>query len=312
MASKRQRVVIGGGSEGASGSGAGGRRNPLSSSSSDSGGGNGGPQFLSNEAREAYNDLLGRPVARERGLLPTASDGYMLENIEERGWEQFCETPEPVPMTVVREFYANASVDRNGISQVRGFRVDYRPRAIRRVLGLPTPRRNQEDWSGRTRDAVDLQDIIQRLCVPGTQWTLRRGTTEPTSFLSTALNQYARTWHLFICANLIPTRHSNEVTVERAILLFAICSRELVDVGNLIHQGILRFMQGSTTAAIPYGSVIARLARDGGAMWSEAEVVQQPQSALDHQSIMRLNVWDGGEPDWWGLGYVVEGQQQQQ
>ncbi|MGI4673537.1 hypothetical protein ACR2XN_29160 [Klebsiella pneumoniae] len=60
----------------------------------------------------------------------------MLENIQERGWEQFCEEPEPVPMTVVREFYANAGVESNGISQVRGLRVDYRPRAIRRVLGL--------------------------------------------------------------------------------------------------------------------------------------------------------------------------------
>jgi hypothetical protein len=159
---------------------------------------------------------------------------------------------------------------------------------------------------------VDLQLIIQRLCVPGTEWRLRSGTTEPTSFLSTALNQYGRTWHLFICANLIPTRHSNEVTVERAILLYAICSREFVDLGNLIHQGILRFMQGSTTAAIPYGSVIARLARDCGASWSAEEVVQQPQTALDHQTIRRLAVWDGGAPDRWGLGYVVEGQQQQQ
>lgn len=122
MAPKRQRVVVGN-REGVGGSGAGGR-NPRSSSSSDSGGGNGGPRFISDEAREKYAELLGRPIARERGLLPTASDGNMLVNIQERGWEQVCEIPDPVPMTVVREFYANASVEKNGISQVRGFRVD--------------------------------------------------------------------------------------------------------------------------------------------------------------------------------------------
>jgi hypothetical protein len=93
--------------------------------------------------------------------------------------------------------------------------------------------------------------------------------------------------------------------------LYAICSREYVDLGNLIHQGIVRFMQGSTTAAIPYGSVIVRLARDSGASWSDQEVVQQHQAPLDHQSIRRLTVWDGGVPDVWGLGFEVVGQQQQ-
>lgn len=270
------------------------------------------PQFITDGAREEYERMLGRTIARERGLLPTVNDGYILMNIQERGWEQFCEVPEPVPVNIIREFYANASVNKNGISQVRGFRVDYQPPAIRRVCGLPGRSRERVDWSGMTREGVDLQMIIQSLCVPGTEWKLKVGTTEPKTFPSAALNRIGRAWHLFICANIVPTSHSHEVTVDRAILLYAICNREYVDLGNLIHQGMLRFMQGPSSAIVPYGSVITRLVRECGVRWLASEGVQQPVAALDHQSIWRLPEKADSSPNLWGLGYREEDQQQQQ
>ena len=51
-----------------------------------------------------------------------------------KGWTFFCEAPEAVPMSVVREFYANAKADRNGFSVVRGLTVDYQAETIRRVI----------------------------------------------------------------------------------------------------------------------------------------------------------------------------------
>ena len=55
--------------------------------------------------------------------------------IAEKGWIAFCESPEAVPMSVVREFYANAKAEKNGFSVVRGMTVDYHPAAIRCVIG---------------------------------------------------------------------------------------------------------------------------------------------------------------------------------
>ena len=45
--------------------------------------------------------------------------------IRDKGWETFCESPEAVPLNIVREFYANASVNKNGYSYVRGMTGDY-------------------------------------------------------------------------------------------------------------------------------------------------------------------------------------------
>ena len=58
---------------------------------------------------------MGKPIAKERGFLPSPGDGRLVEMIRNRGWESFCEAPEPVPMSIVREFYANADRIGTGI-----------------------------------------------------------------------------------------------------------------------------------------------------------------------------------------------------
>ena len=82
-------------------------------------------KFTTPEAREEFTRLLGKPIAKERGFLPSPGDGELVQMIRNRGWESFCEAPAPVPMSIVREFYANARADQNGYSVVRGLTVDY-------------------------------------------------------------------------------------------------------------------------------------------------------------------------------------------
>jgi len=49
-------------------------------------------------------------------------------------------------MSIIQEFYVNAKIEMNGFSSVRGVIVDYRPAAIRNVLGLTAPEDGVEDW----------------------------------------------------------------------------------------------------------------------------------------------------------------------
>ena len=65
--------------------------------------------------------------------------------------------------------------------------------------------------------------------------------------------------YLFVCANTLPSSHSHEVTVERAIMLWGILIEEYIDVGYTTNHSMLRFMRGSTTSSIPHAFIVVRL-----------------------------------------------------
>ena len=239
-------------------------------------------EFTTLDAAVEYNRLMMKPVAKERGFLPSLNDGELVAMIQERGWESLCKAPEPVPLAIVREFYANAKKDRDGFSVVRGRTVDYRPEAIRKLIGATTRRRGQEDWVQRPRAEVDLDEIVYELCTLGKMWRMSVGTPSvPITFPTAALNRYAKAWNAFICANIMPSSHSHDVTVDRAILLYGIVTDRYVDLGLIISQGILRFLQGGTTGAIPYGTIVVKLCRESGVRWPETEQVQMSGAPID-------------------------------
>lgn len=291
MAPKRARVV-----------GSSSRGRSLSGSDSSSGDDDMG-KFRSDEARAEYVKLMTRSVAKDRIWLPIAADGEIVGMIQERGWQNLCELTSAVPLSIVREFYANAKETRDGYSIVRGFTVDYTAPAIRLLLGLPDRPVGAEDWTFKARSEVDLDEVVARLCVPGTTWKLKVGSAEKATFASASMNRYARAWNSFICANLLPTTHTHEVTVERAILLWAILNGHYIDVGYLVNQSMLRFLRGST-GAVPYGSLVTRLCSMAGVTWSSEEQIQMPAGPID---LSKLVEWPGGIPHPRGLGYEIAG-----
>lgn len=293
MAPKRQRVV-----ERSAGSSS---NHPSSGSDSSLGE---VEKFISPEAQSEYNRLMTRTVIRERGFLPFQA-GELRALVEELGWAPFCESPTAAPLSIVREFYANAKGETNGYSVVRGLTVDYTPGAIRQVLLQPNRGRRVEDWTHKTKADVDLQDIVEQLCVPGTVWKTRAGTNEPRSFPSSALNRYARAWNLFVCASISPSSHSHDVIVERAILLWAIINGHYIDLGHIIHQNIIRFLRSGATMSIPHPSLVTELCRAVGVRWDEDEPVLMPLGAIDDALIERMVEWPGGVPHGRGLGYII-------
>ena len=78
------------------------------------------PRFLDVNAEEEYARLFTKPVLKERGFLPSGRDGELMPMIAEKGWIVLCEAPEAIPLSVVRDFYANTKDERNGFSVVRG------------------------------------------------------------------------------------------------------------------------------------------------------------------------------------------------
>lgn len=264
-----------------------------------------GTRFVSKEAQEEFEALNLKSVIKERGFAPSSTDGELENMIDEMGWSAFCVQPVGIPLSVVKEFYANAKMDRNKLTMVRGKTVDYGPAAIRRVVPQPTRPRGAEDWVHKPREEIDLNAIMSGMCAPGTAWKCKAGTDEPLHFPAAALNRYARAWFLFICARIMPTSHTADVTVDRAIVLWGILNGKYIDLGFLIHQNIMRFLGGTTTGGIPHALIITDLCYRVGVHWTPDEILQKPMSSIDHHAIARITDWPGGVPHPRGLGYQV-------
>lgn len=104
----------------------------------------------------------------------------------------------------------------------------------------------------------------------------------------------------------MPSTHSHEVTIDRAILLYGIVKEKYIYLGYVIYKSMLRFLQGSTTGAIPHGSIVTKLCRDVGIRWPAHEQLQMPSSSIDHSTIERMPEYDGGVPHGKGVGYVYD------
>ncbi|KAL8088477.1 hypothetical protein AgCh_038304 [Apium graveolens] len=136
------------------------------------------PRFSTPEAEEEYTRLLAKPIAKERGFLPYGTGGNLLKMILEMGWVLFCEVPAAVPMSVVREFYANAKAEKNGFTVVRGRTVEYSAEAIRTVIEQPARKVGHDTWNDKTPEDFDLDLIVATLCRPDTHWKIKRGDSE--------------------------------------------------------------------------------------------------------------------------------------
>ena len=260
-------------------------------------------KFVSKVAQLEFDNLLTKAVIKERGFIPSSEDGELGAMVRELGWSAFCANPVAVPLSIVREFYANAKVDKNGITMVRGQAVAYKPGHICRILSLSKPS-GVEDWAQKTRDDVDLDAVVAGMCIPGTVWKYKTGPTTPSTFPAAALARYARAWFLFLCARIMPTSHVNDVTVDCAIILWGILNGKYIDLGYLIYQNIIKFLKGGTTGGIPHAVIVAELCVHVGVRWHNDETLHRTIGSIDHHAIQRLAEWPGGTPHPRGLGYV--------
>ncbi|XP_074382954.1 uncharacterized protein LOC141724640 [Apium graveolens] len=117
------------------------------------------------------------------------------------------------------------------------------------------------------------------------------------------MERFARTWNYFICANIMPSSHVHEITMEHARLLWGILQGDYIDLGMVIYQGILRFLRGGTTCAIPYASVMTKLCVAVGVHWTTHEQLQLSSAPIDSATLHSMVEWYGGKPDSKGLGY---------
>ncbi|KAG8369557.1 hypothetical protein BUALT_Bualt14G0025800 [Buddleja alternifolia] len=178
-----------------------------------------------------------RPLIHERGSI--------REEINARNWTEFVKPPEQGCCQIVREFYANVAAHENYVVRVREKDVSFDSTSINRLYRILAIRcHDYVDMEGY----LNLDDIILNLCDGRTRWKENAG--GPTSFSSGALTREMRAWHYFVCARLLPSSNTSNVHVKRAGLLYDISTGLGIDVGEVIMNNILSWVQRETSDEI--------------------------------------------------------------
>ena len=121
-------------------------------------------KFVNTEAANKFDKvLIDRPLVPERGLDPGFRDGEMVQMIREIRWGRFTFHPEPACTAIVKEFYANATINPDCTVWVRGHNVSYSWATINEFYELHAPPVCQ--YSALE---ADYDVIIQSLTQPGT------------------------------------------------------------------------------------------------------------------------------------------------
>lgn len=219
------------------------------------------PQKFVNEDAEAQFAVVDSlPFIFERGFQLEVK-GYNMDYVKvirALKWETFCHPRTEVVNSWVYEFYANAHYSGPRVSFVRGKSIDFSPIAINKYFDLED---YIHDGYTRVQKQISPQEIATKICSDGKpEWK----STKKQALKARSLSRESKVWLAFINASLLPTKHTNSVSLERAALIFSILRHEKINVGNLISKGIHDKVFEVNLRLLWFPSLITELCRASG------------------------------------------------
>ena len=148
---------------------------------------------------------------------------------------------------------------------MRGIPVDFSPKAINSHLLIPEVEECEFSRLLQTPGRIDYDLYKEKLTIRNTQWiSVSRRSESQTYFPENTLNRVAKTWHKFICHNLLPTSHDNNVTHNRCVHLYGICVGWPLNVGLIIWETMKSVAKSPKTRRVSFGSLIHDMYRNIG------------------------------------------------
>lgn len=191
-------------------------------------------RFINDEARERFDLLKSKTVIYERGFHIEArgwSHSY-VQQIETLGWTTFWHPRTEAMLPWVQEFYANARFHADGRVAVRGKPVDFSARTINTLFEIP----HIDDTAYELfKTTVSPMDIAKALCSsPVIEWA-----NESKRILKSAyFRREAKVWMLFVNSSILPTKHPNLVSFDRAFLIYNIILMKPINIGTILFNQI--------------------------------------------------------------------------
>ena len=171
---------------------------------------------------------------------------------------------------IVREFYANADEHRRGKVMVREKTVSFESSSINKFYELSNiPNSKYISYLSN----VNYEDVCNTLCVPGSSW--KRSGGMPKTLAGTSLTVEARAWQYFVCHKMMPANHYSNVTIERAVLVYAILKGMSIDVGRVLFDSIIYTVKNRLVLYFP--SLITQLCVEAGVRVGSDEEALYPK-----------------------------------
>ena len=188
-----------------------------------------------------------------------------MEQIERLGWQQLCVQKCAANIVVVREFYANTHYNRPGnVFLVRRKDVSFSLETIRRLFDLPAVA--NDDFHRLLHQGVNYDQILLEIGFPGARWTHSISNPDrPVNVPANVFNRFAHAWLYFLRHNLIPTSQRYEITTDRVLLMYCICSGRSIDIATIIKDSIYhRESLGKSEVKLPHAILITYLCAQAG------------------------------------------------
>jgi hypothetical protein len=223
-------------------------------------------RFVSEIAEERYNLIKKRGFNKERGIAMDKLEKHpvFVWQIEARKWEGIVSmVTEESNSSIALEFLANAFVHKNGYTYVRGKRVGYQKRDIKRVLGLRDVEKCDVVYRKQVYDTfrgrTGWDSLLEGLMRDGKGWI---GSLDRPQRINTVdlLPEY-KAWASFILTVIEQTSSTAEMLRDRVIILLALIADEEIDVAQLMIDS-LRNLIGTDKNTLGHCCLINRLCQE--------------------------------------------------
>lgn len=149
--------------------------------------------------------------------------------------DHICKQPLAITKPIVREFYANANEHNNGSAFIQGKFVPFTTDAINAYFEILEAVVNE--YYEYIKREPNFNEVINHFCKRNGEWKMSKGL--PSSFKMSQLHGAYKCWLYYLAARLISIKHVNDITKDRALLLYCILIGKAIDVGKLIYITIL-------------------------------------------------------------------------
>jgi len=255
--------------------------------------------FASRAAEIRYaQSICKRSFNSEKGFVLTSApnlgyDESIASVITALNWRNFCSHPPAAVAPLVREFYAHLTHDEQPRVYTRGVQVQLDPETINRFYGLEVSVDLHSEFASAV-DRAQLDSMLERLCVPGTKWSVSK--QGALTVLRSSLAPHSRVWYHFLKTRLLPSKTMHTISKKRMLLLDSILAGRTINVGKIIDRE-LRACARKAKGSLWFPALISGLCKNSGAQVFPNEETLPPGGAITTLTIARLaqNQPDGAD-----------------
>ncbi|GMN60208.1 hypothetical protein TIFTF001_029301 [Ficus carica] len=163
-----------------------------------------------------------------------------------------------------------------------------------------------DEYDAFLEELGDYDLIVRMICILGTEWTIKENDSDVARYFpKKCLNIYTMACNTFICASIMPTNHEHQVYTNRVALLYVICKGWSIDIGVVIEDDLVKYLEVKTTGTHNHPCLITGLCQNASVKIDPTEPLRPCGALIDKSSIDKYVKWPGGRHIESGLGFEL-------